>query len=504
MSSHALDMKGVINGNTLNLDWTDCRRSQLCARYVLKIEKCPEDCFTIETKDIEVNHMTLKDKIFQDCTLYHFRLDAISETSQRVFSDELTIRKKLRECNYGEDIILSVGFTLLCLFLVAAVIAAFYYHKKHPIHRFQRARSRVYSKIYSPERYHQPIRKSEFVTTLNKILNEPNHMWKPDLRKKSIEKQDPEDLGHEAEKLERSKPFGEEFERLERLAFDTIQRRTSVASLPVSTRRNRYNDIVPFDATRVRIIPPYSLPGDIESSDYINASFISDTVSGQTRRCIAAQGPGEETTPAFWEMIWLYDVRVIVMLTNLVEGHGFNCIKCDMYWPAQLGDRKRYNDIDIQLFDAAEAPSYIVRKFDVTHRSADVNKVIVQIQFTNWRDRSAPSDPHDLLQLVQLSRVMYNQFSPKDTTESSPLLVHCSAGVGRTGTFICVDQMMRAVDNRQTVDLDIFNTIYQLRRDRMYMVQTRAQYEYVYKCVAAYITIKEEQKEKASTRNSPA
>jgi len=299
-------------------------------------------------------------------------------------------------------------------------------------------------------------------------------------------------------------PFSSEFERLEKLSFDTIEYKTCVAELPSSRRRNRYKDIVPYDSNRVIVHPPFCIPGDSHPSDYINASFISDVMLGTSRKYIAAQGPGEETTPAFWSMIWQYDIRVVVMLTNLVEGGGFTCIKCNMYWPESVGDTKRFGDIEVQLFDKAEAPNYIVRKLDVTHRGAGQgsSRVIVHIQFTNWLDRSAPEDAGNLIQLVQLTRVMVNQFSSKQGDSPSPLLVHCSAGVGRTGTFICVDQIMRSIDSSRTTEIDIFHTVYQLRRDRRYMVQTRAQYEYVYKCVEAYLAIQE--KKMSSSPSSPS
>lgn len=495
-----MDMQGEISGTTLNAKWTDCRNLECldAVRFALTIQRCEEklNCYTVKTKNnVMDNSISITEEVFSKCTLYNVRLDAVSNNSLKVMSDELIVRHS-SGCN-SQDVILGIGFSLLLVFLIAAIIGAYYYHKKHPIHSVQRARSRVYTRLYGQECYHNPIKRDEFIETVDKIINQPQDTKIDLVDTNGASRQ----ASHQEERVEEGKdnlevgmPFSEEFERLERLAFDTIQRRTTVAEMPKSQRRNRYNDIVPFDATRVLISPPYKVKGDLEASDYINASFISDVASrgGQylPKRYIAAQGPGEDTTPAFWEMIWQLDIRVVVMLTNLVEGHGFNHVKCNMYWPDDVGGTKWYNDLEVQLFDSAEAPNYVIRKFDVTHKVACMTRVVVQIQYINWKDRQAPSDPVDLLQLVQLSRVMYTQHSPKES--HAPLLVHCSAGVGRTGTFVCVDQMMRAVENNGGGDvLDIFHTVYQLRRDRRYMVQTRAQYEYVYKCVAAYILIKE-------------
>jgi len=513
-------MEGKLIENTLELKWNDCRDTTClqATRFSLTIEKCEErlDCYTVKTQNnVEQNYVSITEKIFSQCTLYNVRLDAISNNSQSILSDELIVKKLGGECKSVEQIILTIGFSVLGILLVGAALAAYFYHKNHPIRRsvtwshpgsplnkkLQRVKSRVYCRLVSQDQYKYPINRLNFITTVDSIINQPKHLhrWEPDVGSSSKddfeEEEKLETRGLEEEKLEGNKPFAEEFSRLERLTADTIQRRTTVAELPNNTRRNRYNDIVPFDARRVLISPPYSIPGDLHPSDYINASFISDVNTGQqlqNRRYIAAQGPGKETTPGFWQMIWQNDIHVIVMLTNLVEGANNQHVKCHMYWPDQLGDRVTHANITIQLFDVAQAPSYTVRKFDVTNNSGEekgVNRVVVQIQFTNWKDRYALAGPSELLQLVQLSRVMYNQYSSKGST--APLLVHCSAGVGRTGTFICVDQLMRAVDDLSNTHLDVFWTVYQLRRDRRYMVQSRAQYEYVYKCVAAYIALKQ-------------
>merc|ERR1711915_1045010 len=94
-------------------------------------------------------------------------------------------------------------------------------------------------------------------------------------------------------------------------------------------------------------------------------------------------------------------------------------------------------------------------------------------------------------ELVHLTRFMISQFNEDKEDSSSPMLVHCSAGVGRTGTFISLDQILRAIDNSKTNEVDIFHTVYKLRRERKFMVQTRAQYEYIYKCAHEYISRKE-------------
>ena len=121
-----------------------------------------------------------------------------------------------------------------------------------------------------------------------------------------------------------------------------------------------------------------------------------------------------------------------------------------------------------------QAPNYCVRKLDVTRLAggeeeeeeagvAGHNRVIIHLQLTDWPDRAAPGDAGHLVQLVQLTHVMVNTHSGG---AGGPLLVHCSAGVGRTGTFICVDQIIKNLDTRPTSDVDVFNTVYELRKQR--------------------------------------
>jgi len=218
-------------------------------------------------------------------------------------------------------------------------------------------------------------------------------------------------------------------------------------------------------------------------------------------RYIAAQGPNEDTVDIFWEMIWQQNVRVIVMLTNLIEGLGFHSNKCSQYWPDLVGNTRRCHDIEVQLYDCQEAPDYLVRKLDVSR--LETSREIVHIQCTTWPDRSAPKEASMLLQLIEVVRMLSVQYTKNmEQQPPGPWLVHCSAGVGRTGaicrcialsidasnpsisgTFIALDQLLRMYDDPSKQEVDVFNTVYQLRKDRRYLVQTLAQYTYLYKCL---------------------
>lgn len=456
-----LSISGTVEGKTISLSWN---RPDTVQSFQLRIDKCQNhDCYTVLTQKTEETALVLTDEQYSSCTIYNIRLDGIGAHLTTVSRDEIMLKKSFSECYVSEDIIVAVGFSLLFLLLIGGLLICYYFHRKHPIHKLTRVRSRLYSRLYSQERYQLPIRKEDLQSLVQR-------------------------------ELESLQPFSQEFERLEQMSFDTIQRKTTVAELSTNRKRNRYNDIVPFDSTRVRILPPYKISGDVDASDYINASFITDVTHSADKKYIAAQGPGEDTTPAFWQMIWQYDIRVVVMLTAVLESCG---VKCNTYWPDGLGEMRKYNDLTVQLFDVAEAPTYVVRKFDLSHPSASRSRVIVHIQYMSWPDRTTPSSCEELIQLVQLTRVMYNQYSNKGCDTPSPILIHCSAGVGRTGTYICVEQVMKVIDNMTSSEIDVFHTVYQLRRDRRYMVQTRAQYEYVYRCIVTYL----KQREKLESQN---
>jgi len=448
--------------------------------FSLRIDRCESTCTTVHSVELDKNStLTYFDSTLSSrCTMYNVHIVAEStQTDLSPIKDETYISNKSAGCFISEQLVLSIGLPLLGVLLLGCVLLLCYYRRQSPFN-ISRVRSRVYSRLYSQERYQLPLRTNQ----LDQIIQD---------------------------NMRDDEPFSGEFQRLERLACDTIQRRTEIAELPSNRRRNRYKDIVPFDANRVQV-HPYKVDGDREPSDYINASFISDQLTGYPRKYIAAQGPGEETSPAFWSMVWQYQVRVVVMLTNLVEGCGFPSLKCALYWPDKVGDCRRFGDLEVQLFDCAEAPHYVVRKLDVSHKKEGTSRVVIHIQFTSWRDRGVPVEPGHLVQLVQLTRVLSQVGPSEDRGEREPpLLVHCSAGVGRTGTFICMDQLMRAVEAAggkvETSNgplIDIFYTVYQLRRQRRYLVQTRAQYEYVYHCCQAFLETR--MKKLSLTNGNPA
>jgi len=456
-----MDPKGKFNGDTLSIWW---KAKENASSYFITVEQCHDyECKTpFKVVDYILNstevgsmkwEQTSSDR-FGPCINYNLKVAAKDYDGRRVGFETTKLIKDPSQCSADFPLIIAgVTLSILAIIMIFLIAAIMYFCQKDPIQKFQRARSRVYSRLYAKDRYIRPYDKNTFLKELN--LSDIEN----------------------------------EFTELEQLASDTIQRRINQSKIPVNRRRNRYQDIVPFDATRVVLEKPLPKDGETEISDYINASLISDISSGgrhSTPSYIAAQGPSDETIGLFWEMAWQKNVRVIVMLTNLIEGLGFNANKCSQYWPNMVGSSRRYQDIDVQLYDRQEAPDYLVHKLDVSKK--DISKEIVHVQCTSWPDRSAPKDASILLQLVEVVRVLSFQYNKTtDHQPPGPWLVHCSAGVGRTGTFIALDQLLKAVDDPSNQVIDVFNTCYLLRKERRYLVQTVTQYAYLYKCLSTYL-----------------
>ncbi|MBN3324482.1 PTPRC phosphatase, partial [Atractosteus spatula] len=223
--------------------------------------------------------------------------------------------------------------------------------------------------------------------------------------------------------------------------------------------KNRYVDILPYDYNRVQLS---MINGEV-GSDYINASFIDGYK--EPRKYIAAQGPKDETVNDFWRMIWEQQCSIIVMVTRCEEG---NRNKCAQYWPSMDREAEIFGDFAVKINGENQCPDYIIRNLNVTNRKEkNSERAVTHIQFTSWPDHGVPGDPHLLLKLRRRVNAFNNFFS-------GPIVVHCSAGVGRTGTYIGIDAMMEGLEAEGRVD--IYGYVVKLRRQRCLMVQVEAQY----------------------------
>ncbi|CAB1454469.1 unnamed protein product [Pleuronectes platessa] len=215
--------------------------------------------------------------------------------------------------------------------------------------------------------------------------------------------------------------------------------------------KNRYGNIIAYDHSRVRL---QALEGE-QSSDYINANYVDGY--HRPNHYIATQGPMQETVFDFWRMVWQENTAAIVMVTNLVE---VGRVKCCKYWP---DDTEIYRDIKVTLIETELLSEYVIRTFAVEKRGAHEIREIRQFHFTGWPDHGVPYHATGLLGFIR-------RVKSKTLTNAGPMVVHCSAGAGRTGCFIVIDIMLDMAEREGVVD--IYNCVRELRSRRVNMVQT--------------------------------
>nr|XP_033789919.1 receptor-type tyrosine-protein phosphatase mu isoform X8 [Geotrypetes seraphini] len=226
--------------------------------------------------------------------------------------------------------------------------------------------------------------------------------------------------------------------------------------------KNRYGNIIAYDHSRVRLQP---LEGE-SNSDYINGNYIDGY--HRPNHYIATQGPMQETVYDFWRMVWHENTASIVMVTNLVE---VGRVKCCKYWP---DDTEIYKDVKVTLIETELLAEYVIRTFAVEKRGADEIREIRQFHFTGWPDHGVPYHATGLLGFVR-------QVKSKSPPNAGPLVVHCSAGAGRTGCFIVIDIMLDMAEREGVVD--IYNCVRELRSRRVNMVQTEEQYVFIHDAI---------------------
>ncbi|XP_038146926.1 receptor-type tyrosine-protein phosphatase beta-like isoform X2 [Cyprinodon tularosa] len=239
------------------------------------------------------------------------------------------------------------------------------------------------------------------------------------------------------------------------------------ALLPENRGKNRYNNILPYDSTRVKL----TYMDDDPCSDYINASYIPG--NNFRREYIATQGPLPGTKDDFWKMVWEQNVHNVVMVTQCVEKGR---VKCDHYWPFDQ-DPLYYGDLIVQMLSESVLPEWTIREFRIcSEQQLSFIRLVRQFHYTVWPDHGVPESTQSLIQFVRTVRDYVNR-----TPGSGPTVVHCSAGVGRTGTFIVLDRVLQQLDTRDTAD--IYGVVFDLRLHRSHMVQTEGQYLYLHQCI---------------------
>ncbi|XP_024140158.1 receptor-type tyrosine-protein phosphatase O isoform X1 [Oryzias melastigma] len=255
--------------------------------------------------------------------------------------------------------------------------------------------------------------------------------------------------------------FSLQFEELKSVGLDLSH---DAADLPVNRPKNRYTNILPYDFSRVKLV---SMHND-EGADYINANYIPGYK--HAKEYIATQGPLPETRNDFWRMVLQQKAPIIVMLTQCNERRR---VKCDHYWPF-TDEPVMYGEVGVEMLSQSESQEWITRKFRLEY--ADETQDVLHLNYTSWPDHGVPTVNaiESILQFVHIVRQQANR--TKD-----PIIVHCSAGVGRTGTFIALDRLMQHMREHEFVD--ILGMVSEMRSHRLSMVQTEEQYVFIHQCV---------------------
>uniref|UniRef100_A0A8C4I635 Receptor-type tyrosine-protein phosphatase F n=1 Tax=Dicentrarchus labrax TaxID=13489 RepID=A0A8C4I635_DICLA len=232
------------------------------------------------------------------------------------------------------------------------------------------------------------------------------------------------------------------------------------SNMEVNKPKNRYANVIAYDHSRVVLT-------SVDGSDYINANYIDGY--RKQNAYIATQGPLPETLSDFWRMVWEQRSTTIVMMTRLEEKSR---VKCDQYWPSR--GTETYGMIQVTMLDTVELATYSVRTFALYKNGSSEKREVRQFQFMAWPDHGVPEYPTPILAFLRRVKAC----NPPD---AGPMVVHCSAGVGRTGCFIVIDAMLERMKHEKSVD--IYGHVTCMRAQRNYMVQTEDQYIFIHEAL---------------------
>ncbi|XP_061724714.1 tyrosine-protein phosphatase 69D [Cydia pomonella] len=299
--------------------------------------------------------------------------------------------------------------------------------------------------------------------------------------------------------------FQKEFELLQMLPECYPDRTTHASEARENQPKNRYPDIKAYDQTRVKL----SQIDGITGSDYINANYVMGYK--EHKQFICAQGPTDTTVNDFWRMIWEHGLELIVMLTNLEE---YSKVKCSKYWPDEDRGSRAFGAITVHHVSEKRYSDYIVRELKIVKQATnsegqpivenngvakrngdckdpesgsaptsprevkDNTRIVRQYHFLMWKDFAAPEHPQSILKFIKRMNEAWSHLMGR------PVVVHCSAGVGRTGTLVALDCLLEQL--RTTRRAAVFTTVAELRRQRNFLVQSLKQYVFVYRALVEY------------------
>ncbi|XP_073936465.1 receptor-type tyrosine-protein phosphatase F isoform X15 [Castor canadensis] len=363
------------------------------------------------------------------------------------YSDEIVIQVTPAQQQEEPEMLWVTGPVLAVILIILIVIAILLFKRK---------------------RTHSPSSKDEQSIGLKDSLlahsSDPVEMRRLNYQTPGMRDHPPIPITDLADNIERLKAndglkFSQEYE-----SIDPGQQFTwENSNLEVNKPKNRYANVIAYDHSRVILTSIDGVPG----SDYINANYIDGY--RKQNAYIATQGPLPETMGDFWRMVWEQRTATVVMMTRLEEKSR---VKCDQYWPAR--GTETYGLIQVTLLDTVELATYTVRTFALHKSGSSEKRELRQFQFMAWPDHGVPEYPTPILAFLRRVKAC----NPLD---AGPMVVHCSAGVGRTGCFIVIDAMLERMKHEKTVD--IYGHVTCMRSQRNYMVQTEDQYVFIHEAL---------------------
>ncbi|KAJ7331834.1 hypothetical protein JRQ81_014014 [Phrynocephalus forsythii] len=268
---------------------------------------------------------------------------------------------------------------------------------------------------------------------------------------------------YEARAANSNQGFFQDFEELKEVGKEQPK---AEGELSANSSKNRYPHVLPYDHSRVKLS---LLDGD-PHSDYINANFVPGYSSPQ--EFIATQGPLKKTLDDFWRLVWEQHVCTIVMLTVGMENGR---VLCECYWPSDSSPVCS-GQVSIHLLAQNFAEEWATREFKLQHEGLNMERRVVHLHYTAWPNHGVPESTASMIAFIELVRAHM-----QNANETGPTLVHGSAGVGRTGTFIALDRLLQQLKYEKVVD--VFNAVYSLRRNRHRMIETLGQYIFLHNCI---------------------
>lgn len=279
-------------------------------------------------------------------------------------------------------------------------------------------------------------------------------------------------------KLKEEQVFAE-YEQVPKKRTDCV---LTTATLPENAERNRFRDVVPYEENRVELVPNKE-----NNAGYINASHIKMVIRGEEWHYIATQGPLAHTCADFWQMVWEQGVNVIAMVTAEEEGGRS---KSHRYWP-KLGSKHNsatHGKFKVTTKFRTDSGCYATTGLKVKHLLSGQERTVWHLQYTDWPEQGCPEYVQGFISyLEEIQSVRRHTNSMLDTSKSlnPPVVVHCSAGVGRTGVVILTELMISCLEHNEPMEVPVM--LSKLRQQRMLMVQTISQYKFVYQVLIHFL-----------------